>query len=192
MAFTKKFLLFIALAAHVNAFISSVRKVVPQSTTFCGVHGITMGMDRQAFLGVAAASLPILVANPMKSMGAKLEYLAEPTEEFKALEEKNAAFKQKQIAVKKLFREQLDKLAAASSEAELVDAIDSLADLVLQEQGLPAGLKKEALVKEIRVSKSKFTTSGLWTTLVERSYQELNAEIRRQQTPINKDTSNPL
>mmetsp|Transcript_30350 Transcript_30350/g.71039 ORF Transcript_30350/g.71039 Transcript_30350/m.71039 type:complete len:176 (-) Transcript_30350:91-618(-) len=117
-------------------------------------------------------------------------YLTEPTDEFKANEEKAMAFKRAQLAQKKAMSDVLTRLTTVSSkEEELVNDLKELRYLVIKGGGMPAGLKKDDLVKQVRSKKAK----GFWPTAVEYEYQGLIREIAFQQSPNKeKDDQNPM
>jgi len=94
-------------------------------------------------------------------------YLTEPTEEFKENERKAMEFRRQQLEIKKKFITVLDRLNNTSkTEAELENDLKELRTLVTQTGGLPNGLKKDDVVKQVRAKKSK----GFWPTNVEIAY----------------------
>ena len=117
-------------------------------------------------------------------------YLTEPTDEFKANEERAMAFKREQLKEKQAFNTVLTRLATESkTEDQLVADLKELKFLTIKSGGLPAGLKKDDLVKQVRSKKAK----GFWPTAVEYEYQALIREIAFQQSPNkDKDDANPL
>ena len=117
-------------------------------------------------------------------------YLTEPTDEFKANEAKAMEFKRAQLQQKKAMTDVLTRLTTvSSSEQDLVNDLKELRYLVIKGGGMPAGLKKDDLVKMVRSKKAK----GFWPTAVEYEYQGLIREIAFQQSPNkDKDDQNPL
>jgi len=145
------------------------RDVLKKSVTFAGIFS--------AFISSSAAN-------------AGQTYLTDPTEEFKASEIQRAAFKKEQMAIKNKFVIVLERLTTESNtEQALVIDLNQLTDLVIQTGGLPIGIKKEAMFKQIRVKKR----AGPWPTKVEIAYQSLVREISYQQSPnTEKDSMSPL
>lgn len=91
-------------------------------------------------------------------------YLTEPTEEFKLNEERAMAFKREQLKQKQAFNTVLARLTTESkTEEELVNDLKELKFLTIKSGGLPTGLKKDDLVKQVRSKKAK----GFWPTPVE-------------------------
>mmetsp|Transcript_30758 Transcript_30758/g.35074 ORF Transcript_30758/g.35074 Transcript_30758/m.35074 type:complete len:192 (-) Transcript_30758:182-757(-) len=117
-------------------------------------------------------------------------YLSEPTDEFKANEAKAMEFKREQLAIKVQFNKVIERFNTQSkSEKDFIRDLNELQDLVIKTGGLPLGIKKDELYKNIRRKKS----AGFWPTKVEYAYQALIREIAYQQNPnTEKDTANPL
>lgn len=115
--------------------------------------------------GMLVGSAAVLIGSPTASLAEpRPMYLTEPTEEFKANEAKAAEFKRQQLAQKKKFLDLLEKLTnekddEAALEAELI----GLRKLVVETEGLPIGIKKDELFKQIRTKKAR----GYWPTKVE-------------------------
>ncbi|CAB9508538.1 expressed unknown protein [Seminavis robusta] len=133
-------------------------------------------------VGAAAVFLPLASANaeprPM--------YLTEPTDEFKANEAKAAEFRRVQLAQKKKFIDAVDKLLSeGENEEALAGDLKALRVLVIETEGLPIGIKKDDLYKQIRSKKAK----GYWPTSVEIAYQSLKNEILFQQSPDSENKS---
>merc|ERR1712232_1536246 len=113
------------------------------------------------------------------------QYLTDPTAEFKENEDKAAEFRRQQIVAKQ-FKTVLDRfLTEPNNEDALIADLRELRNLVLENGGLPVGLKKEDLYKQIRVKKR----AGFWPTNVEIAYQKLINEIIFQQSPNIEDKS---
>lgn len=68
---------------------------------------------------------------------------------------------------------------APNDEAALEQALDDMRVMVKEFGGMPLGITKEALVKQVRARKRK----QFWPTRVERAYQDLINEIMTQQSP---------
>ena len=129
-----------------------------------------LAASRRDMLEQAAGSLLagaiILTGAPASSLAEapRPMYLSEPTEEFKANEEKAMAFKRVQLAQKKKFLDALDKLTnEKNDEAALEEDLIALRRLLVETEGLPTGIKKEDFYKQIRTKKAK----GFWPTKVE-------------------------
>lgn len=91
-------------------------------------------------------------------------WLTEPTEEFKANEAKSMEFKRAQLIQKAKFTKVIERLSTASkTEKELESDLYELQDLVIETGGLPLGIKKDELYKQIRRKKAQ----GFWPTSVE-------------------------
>jgi hypothetical protein len=93
-------------------------------------------------------------------------WLTEPTEDFKLNEQKASDFKRKQVQQKADFQKQLDLLQeTANDEAALLEILDNLRMQVKLIGGLPTGIVKEDLVKQIRRRKAR--KPKFWPTEVE-------------------------
>ena len=111
-----------------------------------------------ALIGILTTSTQPALAEPRPT------YLTEPTEEFKENERKAMEFRRQQLEIKQKFTKILDKLNNESkTEVELEGDLKELRALVTQTGGLPNGLKKEDIFKQVRAKKSK----GFWPTNVE-------------------------
>jgi DNA-binding PucR family transcriptional regulator len=107
-------------------------------------------------------------------------FLTEPTTEFSENEAKSAAFKRAQLQAKLEFATALDAMETVpSTEEALAQALDQLRYLVQKNGGLPLGITKDQVVKQVRRRKAK----KYWPTAVEVAYQDLLLEILRQQSP---------
>jgi len=138
-----------------------------------------------------AAALAIGVALPQQaSAEPRPMYLSEPTDEFKANEAKAMEFKRQQLAFKKEFVQALEQFQnEGNDEAAIVKDLNTLQGLVAKTGGLPLGIKKDELFKQIRSKKGK----GFWPTNCEIAYQSLQGEIRFQQSPnLDKEMGNPF
>jgi hypothetical protein len=110
-------------------------------------------------IGTTTASSPSLALET---------YLTEPTEEFKENERKAMEFRRQQLEIKQKFTTVLTRLNSAEckTEQDIVDALKELRALVVSTGGLPGGLKKEDLIKQVRSKKAK----GFWPTNAEIAY----------------------
>lgn len=145
---------------------------------------------RQAFLSTAAAlTAGVSVVRPVSAKEPMQTYLTEPTEEFKESERERMVFRQAQLKIKKKFTDLLGKFTADKSEDDLRTDLEDLKELVADSGGLPLGIKKDDIVKQIRAKKAL----GFWPTSVEYAYQAVIREIAYQQSPNkDKDLKNPL
>jgi len=146
---------------------------------------------RQSIATLVTSTIAFATAvSPSEAREALPEYLSEPTEEFKASERQRDEFRRKQLVLKKQFNDSFARLTFDSkTEDELKKDLEDLKQLVIDTGGLPAGVKKEEMVKIIRAKKAK----GFWPTSVEYAYQALIRELAYQQSPNkDKDVSNPL
>lgn len=118
------------------------------------------------------------------------KYLTEPTEEFKENERKSSEFKREQLLRKQEFVKVLDKLQTdPNDENALAGDLDQLRELVRANSGLPLGINKQEVVKQVRRRKAK----KFWPTGVEIAYQDLLMEISYMQSPnTERDPDNPL
>jgi len=149
---------------------------------------------RQAFASILATTLTLSSAIAAPALAAPrqpmAEYLTEPTDDFKESERQRDEFRRAQLVQKRKFTSVLDRFTFESKTPEtFVVDLKELQNLVIETEGMPAGIKKDELVKIIRAKKAK----GLWPTEVEYSYQALIREIAYQQSPNReKDMANPL
>ena len=113
-------------------------------------------------------------------------FLKDPTEEFKQSEEKATAFKREQLKAKREFQAALDKLQTDPNDGGmLAKDLDELRYMVKNGSGLPEGITKDEVVKQVRRRKSK----KFWPTEVEIAYQDLLYEILKKQSPnTDRDT----
>jgi hypothetical protein len=112
----------------------------------------------------SAALMGMFLIPQVASAEARPMYLTEPTDEFKANEEKSMAFKRAQLAIKKEYQDALSKLMAEGDDAEaLTKDVKDIQAVIAKYGGLPLGIKKEELFKTIRSKKAK----GFWPTSVE-------------------------
>ena len=125
-------------------------------------------------------------ANFAPPSGKRPTFLTDPTQEFKDNESKAADFKRAQLKAKLEFQAALDKLQTDPNDGEtLAKDLDELRYLVKKNTGLPEGISKEDVVKQVRRRKAK----KFWPTDVEIAYQDLLYEILKKQSPnTDRDT----
>lgn len=123
--------------------------------------------NRRQVLLQSGVGLMSAFSIPMQALAEpRPTYLTEPTDEFKQNEAKAMEFRRQQLEQKKKFTTVLDKLQTSSTEKDLVDNLQDLRSLVVQTAGLPGGLKKDDVIKQVRAKKAK----GFWPTNVEIAY----------------------
>jgi len=139
---------------------------------------------------IAFATTTATLTAPSYAREPSPEYLSEPTEAFKESERQRDEFRRKQLVLKKEFNDAFARLTFDSTtEDQIRGDIESIKALIIKTGGLPAGIKKEEMVKIIRAKKAK----GFWPTSVEYEYQALIRELAYQQSPNkDKDVANPL
>ena len=161
-----KIIAFLVSTASVSAFAPTASLVGRTSSTS------SLQASRREFVwdtvagAMGAATILATTMNPSAATAAdkRPTYLEEPTEEFKANEEKSMAFKREQMAIKKEFVAALERLTTElDDETKLEADLRALQSLVAKTGGLPLGIKKEEVYKQIRARKAK----GFWPTSVE-------------------------
>ena len=84
------------------------------------------------------------------------KWLTEPTDEFKENERKSGDFKRLQLQRKQEFTRILEKLQnAPPTELALTSDLDELRRLIRVGRGLPLGIKREDVVKQVRRRKAQ-------------------------------------
>lgn len=73
------------------------------------------------------------------------------------------------------------KLEGAKTEPELVTGLDDLTKFVLEQKGLPLGIKKQELITQIRKVKKAGKEAKTWNKDAEISYEQLVYSINYQQ-----------
>jgi len=167
-----------------------------RSSSVTKLHMSSENLDRREALFRTAGSIFGAVAvvetlSPQSAFaGSRPEYLTEPTEEFKESERQRAEFRTQQLQIKKKFVTVLERFTGVSkTEKELIADLQELKLLLATYNGLPLGIKKDDVVKQVRSVKAK----GFWPTDVEYAYQAVIREIAYQQSPNkDKDMANPL
>ena len=147
-------------------FASAANAFAPVTTTTTTSTTQLQATSRRELLEQAVGfSFAALIASPAAALAdARPMYLTEPTDEFKANEAKAMEFKRLQLAQKKKFLEALDKLLnEKDDEAALEADLNALRGLIVETTGLPLGIKKDDLYKQIRSKKAK----GYWPTKAE-------------------------
>lgn len=89
-----------------------------------------------------------------------------------------------QYEKKKSFRTKVAALEAAKTEPEIVKGLDDLTQFVLEQKGLPMGVKKQALITEIRKVKKAGKDGKYWNKDAEISYEQLIYSINYQQVRV--------
>lgn len=200
----KTALVLLALPLHAGAFFlvptaPSPSRVVMQASLRGGNNDMASRQEHLggAFraLGLAAlGSAAVLGANGgMANAAAKIEYLKEPTPEFVELQKRALEFEKVAYEKKKVWQGLYAALPAAKTEPELVKALDALTKFVLEEKGLPIGLKKQALVSDIRTVKRSGKENKIWNKDAEISYEQLIYSVNYETSPnTSRDLQNPL
>jgi len=150
------------LASSASAFVPAAGTSSSSTTSLQATNRRDM-LERAA--GLLAGSAVVLVGGPTASFAdSRPMYLTEPTEEFKANEAKAAEFRRQQLAQKKKFLDLLEKLTNEKDDEDALEAeLIGLRKLVVETEGLPIGIKKDELFKQIRTKKAR----GYWPTKVE-------------------------
>eukprot|EP00544_Gedaniella_sp_CCMP2646_P012468 CAMPEP_0202480218 /NCGR_PEP_ID=MMETSP1361-20130828/296_1 /ASSEMBLY_ACC=CAM_ASM_000849 /TAXON_ID=210615 /ORGANISM="Staurosira complex sp., Strain CCMP2646" /LENGTH=186 /DNA_ID=CAMNT_0049107637 /DNA_START=29 /DNA_END=589 /DNA_ORIENTATION=- len=180
-------------AVSTLACLSGTSAFAPATQPVCNHHSLRLEMthSRRNVLSQIAVWTAIGTTTASSPSLALETYLTEPTEEFKENERKAMEFRRQQLEIKQKFTTVLTRLNSAEckTEQDIVDALKELRALVVSTGGLPGGLKKEDLIKQVRSKKAK----GFWPTNAEIAYQSLLSEIGFQQSPnTEKDLGNPL
>lgn len=119
---------------------------------------------RKIFESVVGSIFLLSIPEATRAVEEQPMWLSEPTEEFKENERKAMEFRKAQLAVKQKFVGALNKLSdERNDEAALRSDMEDLQRLVIQTKGLPLGIKKQDMFKQIRAKKAK----GFWPTSVE-------------------------
>lgn len=149
-------------------------------------------MNRRGALSsiVAGGSVFLMGAQTASAGPPPQTYLTEPTDDFKESERQRMEFRQKQFKLKGEMQAVLDKIVSEDNNPDaLRKDLEALQDVVAKIGGMPLGIKKEDLVKQVRSRKAK----GPWPTECEYAYQAVIREIAFQQSPNKeKDEANPL
>lgn len=86
-----------------------------------------------------------------------------------------------QYEKKKAFKAKVTALEQAKTEPELVSALDEITKFVLEQKGLPLGIKKQQLITDIRKVKKTGKENKTWNKEAEISYEQLIYSINYQQ-----------
>jgi hypothetical protein len=154
------------LAVSVSGFapVSTSKPIISRSAS--GTTTTSLDASRRQMLeGLLLAAAGATALSPLAANAeSRPMYLTDPTEEFKANEAKAMEFKRVQLAQKKKFLDAIDRLLGEKEdETALEGDVRALQALVIETQGLPVGIKKDDLYKQIRSKKAK----GYWPTKVE-------------------------
>mmetsp|Transcript_21174 Transcript_21174/g.29942 ORF Transcript_21174/g.29942 Transcript_21174/m.29942 type:complete len:189 (-) Transcript_21174:375-941(-) len=182
-------LLFTAAMSASAAFVAPTHNNKIVDTTMA-LH-MSSSSSRRDFVASASAAAALFGMNVSPAMAEpRPMYLTEPTDEFKASEAQRMEFKRAQLLLKKKMQDELDTLTAEKNDEDaLAQDINNIRQTVIECGGMPLGIKKDDLVKQVRAKKAK----GFWPTKVEYAYQGLINEIAYQQSPNkDKDVANPL
>ncbi len=123
-------------------------------------------MSRRRILESVTNSILLQVFLPHSASAAEEQpmWLSEPTDEFKENERRAMEFRKAQFEVKQKFASALSKLSdERNDEIALRTDVEDLQRLVIETKGLPLGIKKQDMFKQIRAKKAK----GYWPTSVE-------------------------
>jgi len=186
-------LLLTAATSVSAAFVTTATNVNNKVDNTMALH--MSSSSRRDFMTTASAALvgtaALLGTTATPAMAEpRPMYLTEPTEEFKASEEQRMQFKRAQLQLKKKLQDELDTLSAEKNDEDaMAQDLVNIRKTVTEIGGMPLGIKKDDLVKQVRAKKAK----GFWPTKVEYAYQGLISEIAYQQSPNkDKDIANPL
>lgn len=72
-------------------------------------------------------------------------------------------------------------LESAKTEPEIIKGLDDLTKFVLEQRGLPQGIKKQQLITDIRKVKKAGKDGQYWNKDAEISYEQLIYSINYQQ-----------
>ena len=144
-------------------------------------------------LTAAAATLPALLAGllaPRAADAALQTFLKEPTADFVAENEKVAKFAAEQVKVRKAWDVLVANFEKSESPADLEAAVRAMRIfLIKMPSQIPAGVKKQELVKTCRkkklIGKSRKSQPN-WTTKVEIEYQALIQQFNKNFNPDNR------
>lgn len=87
----------------------------------------------------------------------------------------------RQFEKKKAFRSKVAALESAKTEPEIIKGLDDLTKFVLEQRGLPQGIKKQQLITDIRKVKKAGKDGQYWNKDAEISYEQLIYSINYQQ-----------
>ncbi len=120
-------------------------------------------MNRRGALSsiVAGGSVFLMGGQAASAKPPPQTYLTEPTDEFKESERQRMEFRQKQFKLKGEMQAVLDRIVIEDNNPEaLKKDLEALQDVVVKIGGMPLGIKKDDLVKQVRSRKAK----GPWPT----------------------------
>lgn len=124
-----------------------------------------------------------------RSANAGLQYLTDPTADFKEQEAKSRAFNAAQNKARQQWDGIMGRFEGTEEPEELARALRDMKTFISETNDIPAGVSKRALVKSCRakklVSPKSRKTKPYWTTQVEIEYQALIQEFNRKLVPVN-------
>ena len=114
-----------------------------------------------------------------------VQYLSEPSDEFKDEVAKTAALKQKNAKISKEWEALVAKLVASEDSNSLQASIKDLREFLIKLEDIPTGFKKADIVKLCRSKKfiKGRKTKPEWTTPVEIEYQSFIQVINKTLSP---------
>ena len=138
---------------------------------------------------IATCMSPIVVSAVGVSKGSSekvVQYLKDPTDEFKSEEALNAAFRTEQLKKRKSWDEIIEKLEKSQDSDSILTSLKQMKGW-LTVNGVPVGVKKMEVVKLCRSIKfNGKKIKPIWTTDVEIAYVSFIQEFNRQLSPDNK------
>eukprot|EP01031_Cornospumella_fuschlensis_P039061 gene39061-47522_t len=120
---------------------------------------------------------------------AGLQYLTDPTEEFKEQEARSKAFDAAKSKVRQQWDSIMSRFEGTENPEELAKALRDMKKFISDTNDIPVGVSKRSLVKTCRskkfISPKSRKTKTFWTTQVEIEYQGLIQEFNRKLNPVN-------
>jgi hypothetical protein len=115
-------------------------------------------------------------------------YLSEPTEEFKAAEKLRAANREKTAAFRKnSWDPEFIQFAEAKTDETRIKQLKRLENLILQNEGLPSGIRLTDYITSCRRIKAKAVQTGGWKTDNEIAYMDMIRSIKKAESPNYKE-----
>jgi len=114
-------------------------------------------------------------------------YLSEPTEEFKEAEKQRAAYREKTAAFRKIWDPEFIQFAEAKTDEVRIKQLKRLEYLILQNEGLPSGIRLTDFITSCRRVKAKATQTGGWKTDTEIAYMDMIRSIKKAESPNYKE-----
>eukprot|EP01031_Cornospumella_fuschlensis_P042395 gene42395-51781_t len=138
---------------------------------------------KASFAALGGLSLSSHAAN------AGLQYLTDPTEEFKEQEARSKAFDAAKNKVRQQWDAIMSRFEGTENPEELAKALRDMKKFISDTNDIPVGVSKRSLVKNCRskkfISPKSRKTKPFWTTQVEIEYQGLIQEFNRKLNPVN-------